>query len=133
MSSITNTHPKETAELIHFLCAAGKSGLSAFLDDRRVSVTEALGMLALLKGAMTGFAGAEKIPAEMADLTEDEARQLTDIPAEYFHTMLPHQHRLISEAALACIPTLVRLLQTIRLSAALAAEFPGAAPKATPA
>jgi hypothetical protein len=133
MSTPTNSAPKETAELIHFLCGAGKSALRAYQDDQRISFAESVGLLTLLGGGVSGFSGMEKIPAELADLTESEAADLAKIPAQYFHEMLPHQHRQISEAALACLPPLVRLLQTIRSSAALAAEFPGAAPKATPA
>lgn len=121
-----NTAPKETAELVHFLCSTAKAAGAALTDDGRISLPEAIGMMSLLGDGLKGFAGIEKIPGEMSDLTPEQSRELTDIVAGYFHNLMPHQHVVISEAALACVPSLVRLLQTIRNSAALAAEYPGA-------
>lgn len=124
--------PKETAELVHFLCATARAAGAALTDDGRVSLPEAIGMMSLLGDGLRGFSGIEKIPGEMSDLTPAQAQELAEIPAAYFHQLMPHQHVVISEAALACVPSLVRLLQTIRNAAALAAEFPGAPPKALP-
>ncbi len=130
--SDTDIAPKEISELVSFLCGFGKVAADAYIDDRRITALEVFGMIGLLREATAAFHGLEKVPQEIAALTPEQVRNLTNIPAHYFHQMIPEQHARISEAALACLPPLVTLLQTIYNSTALAAEFPGQAPKATP-
>jgi hypothetical protein len=126
--------PKETAEFLSFLCAFGKVAMEAYSDDKRITLLETIGMVGLLREAVAAMRGVEVIGKELDELTPEQARKLADIPAHFFHRMVPTQHEHIALAALACIPTITNFLQTIRQSAAMAAEFPGQnAPRANPA
>ena len=135
MSDTTpTTPPKEIGELVTFLCALGKVIGEAYGDDKKITLLEMAGMVTLLREAIDAFNGLENVDDEIKALTPYQVEGLVSIPAHYFHKLIPAQHEIIAQSALACLPTLVQLVQVIRNSAALAAEFPGRgedAPRAT--
>lgn len=124
--------PKEIAELLHFICGLGRVTVESYQDDGKISPIEIFGMVRLFGDAAQAFGGMEKIMAELDAMTPSQMVALADIPADYFHRLLPHQHVGISQAALACLPPLVNLIQTIRQASALAADFPGSPIPTTP-
>ena len=125
--------PKELGELLSFLCALGRLAHEAYEDDQRITLLEAAGLVTVTREGVHALRGLEAIPVEVRNLTPEQMRRLADIPAHHFRGLLPPQQEVIVLAGLACLPSLVNFFQTIRHSAALAAQTTTATPRATPA
>jgi phage terminase large subunit-like protein len=70
---------KETADLALLLALAAKKIEEAKSDDDKVSAWEKAGFLTLAPKVVQAVVGIEKIPAELADITEPEGNQLMEV------------------------------------------------------
>ena len=74
---------KETKEMLGFVLSIGNA-LGASLEDGEVTIGDLTEFVAPLLEAGDAFAGAVSIPAELADLTEEERTELLTYAKEKF-------------------------------------------------
>lgn len=69
--------PKETKELVRLVLISVKA-LQEALSDGKVSVTDALKLLPILKQIKPAFEGIQRIPAELKELDPATVKSLVD-------------------------------------------------------
>ena len=69
---------KETSDFVVFVCRLANT-VSSVLADGKVSIVEYPSLFMLIPHLVPAIQGAKEIPAELADLSETEVYQLTDL------------------------------------------------------
>lgn len=70
---------KELKEILSFMCSLANAIGEASDDDGKISRSEALGMLPLLYDVPSAFGGMTEIPAEVADLSQEDIEELAQM------------------------------------------------------
>lgn len=69
---------KELKEILSFMCALANA-IGEASEDGKISRGEALGMLPLLYNVPSAFGGMTEIPAEVADLSQEDIEELAQM------------------------------------------------------
>lgn len=103
---------KETKEMLGFVLSIG-NGLGLSLEDGEMTITDLTEFVAPLLEAADAFSNAVDIPAELADLSEEERVELLAYAKEKFS--IPEDHiEDVVECGFDTIVQICELVQKIR-------------------
>lgn len=89
---------KETKELALFGFAVAK-GIKASLADGKLSILDVFNFRGALKASEDAFAGIEKVPSELLDLSPEELGELELFTLEHLKGLAPDQWQTVFKAA----------------------------------
>lgn len=74
---------QETKELVKWVCTLANA-IGVSMKDGKISIGDLYNFMGVLSGASTAFAGADKIPEELLDLTDAEKAEVLALVEKEF-------------------------------------------------